>query len=266
METGRVTTASGVEIAYDVDGAGPDVVWLHGICEQRTTWTSITAQLTDELRCIRVDFQGHGESARLPKYDPDGYVEDVTAVVAATCAAPPIVVGHSLGGAVGAVASALGVAGAVMCVDQTLRDDHLLDVIRAVAPRLADPLQFADAIIEEKRALGIDLVPEPMLSVLVHLARTSDQQVVLDTWRPAIEADEETSRADDEAFERLLGAITTPFLSLHGQRVDDDYDDWLRARLRTARVEQWPEHGHWPHLVDPARFVERVRRFVHEAS
>ncbi|HHO58195.1 MAG TPA: alpha/beta hydrolase, partial [Oceanithermus profundus] len=40
---------------------------------------------------------------------------------------------------------------------------------------------------------------------------------------------------------------------------------WLAARIPGAAVEVWPDYGHYPHLVDPDRFVERLRTFWAEA-
>ena len=37
--------------------------------------------------------------------------------------------------------------------------------------------------------------------------------------------------------------------------------EWLLAQVANARVEVWPDHGHYPHLVDPAHFVERLDQF-----
>jgi pimeloyl-ACP methyl ester carboxylesterase len=34
--------------------------------------------------------------------------------------------------------------------------------------------------------------------------------------------------------------------------------EWLQERITNLRVEVWPGHGHFLHLVDPDRFVELV--------
>ena len=40
-----------------------------------------------------------------------------------------------------------------------------------------------------------------------------------------------------------------------------EYATWLKSVVPTATLEIWPEHGHYPHLVDPQRFLDRVREF-----
>ena len=52
-----------------------------------------------------------------------------------------------------------------------------------------------------------------------------------------------------------------PYLALFGIDPGDGYADWLAARIPGALVEHWEQHGHYPHLVDPDRFVDRLHDF-----
>jgi pimeloyl-ACP methyl ester carboxylesterase len=262
---GRVTTTDGVEIAFDAGGSGRDVVWLHGLSENRESWTPITERLAGDVRCIRVDFRGHGESARLASYGEGVFLTDLAAVIEATCTAPPIVVGHSLGGAIATVAAALGMAGPVVCVDQALKTDTFAKIVHALAPRLRDPASFPDALMDEKLALGMDLVPEPMFARLELLTRTSDRAVVLDTWRTMLDGDRTVLASQAAAFEGILPGLTEPYLALHGTPVEPEYREWLHTTVPGAQLEIWSGLGHWLHLVELDRFVDRVRAFVADA-
>jgi pimeloyl-ACP methyl ester carboxylesterase len=264
-ESSRVVS-DGIEIAFDVAGAGRDVVWVHGLCERKEVWTPITDRVVDEFRCIRVDFRGHGESTRLDRYEPGAFLTDLHAVIRATCAESPMVVGHSLGGIVATVASAVGMTGPVLCVDQPLEDDPLEAVIRALAPRLRDPAEFPDALMEEKDALGMRLVPPPVYAELEHLTRTCDQRVVLDTWQAMLDDDPAAKVANDAALWDILPSIRQPYLAIHGSDVGDEYQRWFRQTITVGELECWPGHGHWLHHVDPDRFVERFRRFAAKSA
>ena len=86
-----------------------------------------------------------------------------------------------------------------------------------------------------------------------------EQDVVLGVWGAVFD-----SSADelDAMVEELLAGIRVPYLAIHGS------DPGRRVRASgcsrasaNARVEVWPDHGHYPHLVDPARFVERLDQF-----
>ena len=54
---------------------------------------------------------------------------------------------------------------------------------------------------------------------------------------------------------------STPYLSLFGIDPGPEYAGWLADRIPGAGVEVWDDHGHYPHLVDPDRFVSRLRQF-----
>ena len=52
-----------------------------------------------------------------------------------------------------------------------------------------------------------------------------------------------------------------PYLALHGIDPGPDYGAWLRGVIPTATLEVWDGDGHYPHLVEPARFLDRLRAF-----
>jgi pimeloyl-ACP methyl ester carboxylesterase len=53
----------------------------------------------------------------------------------------------------------------------------------------------------------------------------------------------------------------TPYLALFGIDPGPGYAEWLARRVPGAVVETWEDHGHYPHLVDPDRFVDRIVAF-----
>jgi pimeloyl-ACP methyl ester carboxylesterase len=79
--------------------------------------------------------------------------------------------------------------------------------------------------------------------------------VVLGVWDLVFTS----SDAELDAMAASVGGhIEAPYLALHGMDPGPDYDVWLEARLPTATVERWVDHGHYPHLVDPDRFAARL--------
>jgi len=84
---------------------------------------------------------------------------------------------------------------------------------------------------------------------------------VLGTWRAVFESSVDEL---DATVGSMLGAVTVPYLSLHGDDPGDEYRAWLTSQCATATVEVWPEHGHYPHLVDQPRFLERLAAFEAE--
>ncbi|MEZ5893848.1 MAG: alpha/beta hydrolase [Parvularculaceae bacterium] len=93
-----------INLAASVHGpeGAPDVVFLHGISQSRDTWEETVARLKDRYRCWTLDFRGHGHSDRAESYLINDYVSDAAALLD-MIGRSAIVIGHSLGGAVGAV-------------------------------------------------------------------------------------------------------------------------------------------------------------------
>jgi pimeloyl-ACP methyl ester carboxylesterase len=262
VASGQVLTTDGVDVAFDERGTGRPIVFLHGLCESRQSWQPVTDRLAPEFRCITFDFRGHGESTRLAHYEPAGFLTDLAAVVDETCESPPFVIGHSLGGLVATVAAALGIAGPAISIDQPLQQGSFAVLVRSMATRLRDPSSFPDALMEEKRALGLDMVREPMFTLLEHQARTCDQAVVLETWAPMLDDDLGALAQMDESTRAVVSSSTAPYLTIHGTPTDPGYESWLATVLPQAQLEVWSGLGHWLHLVAPDRFVTRAREFL----
>jgi haloacetate dehalogenase len=57
-------TENGIEIAYDVVGQGPPVLFLHGFPQTRAMWRRIVAAFSDRFTCITADLRGYGASSK----------------------------------------------------------------------------------------------------------------------------------------------------------------------------------------------------------
>ncbi len=82
------------------------------------------------------------------------------------------------------------------------------------------------------------------------------RDVVLGIWHALLTTAPEDLTATAEA---VLPRVTAPLLSLHGSAPPGDYEAWLTRLVPRARIEVWEGSGHMLHLVDPERFVARVR-------
>ncbi len=82
--------------------------------------------------------------------------------------------------------------------------------------------------------------------------------MVLGIWATLLDTPTEVL---DRANESLLSGIEVPYLSLHGSDPGREYPAWLTELVPTASVEVWDGDGHYPHLVEPDRFVERLEAF-----
>ena len=248
------TSQDGTSIHYEVTGTGDPVVLVHGITESGRNWDPVTERLSARHRVVVPDLRGHGRSAKGPSYDLASMAGDVAAVALTEGAEEPRLVGHSLGGAVVSALAGSFPTRSVVNVDQPLKLDEFQAQLQAVAPALKDPAAFpmvisglfdqlaGDALDSEERAR-------------IEGNRRADQDVVVGIWMPILESLAEGVAAMVEA---AVSAITCPYLAIHGIDPGPGYVDWLTGLVPDAAVEVWDGFGHYPHLVDPDRFVGRL--------
>jgi pimeloyl-ACP methyl ester carboxylesterase len=250
-----------VPLAHDLQGDGPLLVLVHGITENRHSWDPLTADLAHDHRVLRVDLRGHGESPT-PDTTADGYsvatlAADVAAVVAEVDpdGPPPLLVGHSLGGmVVTAYAAAHDVRGAVN-VDQSLDLAPLQAGVQAQADNLRGPAFPAviSALFDSMRGR----LPDAETARLNGLRRP-DQAVVLAIWSLLLDT---TPDELEKAVDAMVAGLGAPYLALDGIDPGEGHAEWLARRIPQAQLEVWDGLGHYPHLVEPERFLARLRAF-----
>lgn len=84
-------------LAFDDDGRGLPVLFLHGYPHDRTLWTHQRRALAGRYRCIVPDLRGFGESTGLAQ-DLDRHADDMAALLDALEIDDVVVCGLSMGG------------------------------------------------------------------------------------------------------------------------------------------------------------------------
>lgn len=270
MSHDDMTTASdGTTIAWSRRGSGTPVVLVHGITESAATFDPVVERLLAHdpgLEVITLDLRGHGESGMSATYDLAAMVGDVIAVIGAAglldheTARRVHLVGHSLGGAVVSAAGAAIPVASVVDIDQSLQLSAFKEQLVAAESALRDPEQFGSVI----EALFASMCG-PLLSdaerARVGAVRRPDQDVVLGVWDLLLTTPEPHIAATVDAMLAGYADHPTPYLGLFGIDPGPGYAEWLARRVPGAVVETWEDHGHYPHLVDPDRFVDRIVAF-----
>lgn len=256
------TAPDGTSISYtDHGGSGQPVLLVHGITESAASWALITERLAGIERVITMDLRGHGESGMADRYDLEAMAGDVAAVVEATEITGRVhLVGHSLGGAVVSAAGAALAVASVVDVDQSLQLAAFKAQLAEIEPMLRDPAVF-DAVMDGMfRQMAGEMI-SPDVFDHVHANRRANQDVVLGVWQLLFTmSEEEIAGVVTNALAPYAGR-DTPYLALFGIDPGPAYSDWIDQYIAGAQVEVWDEHGHYPHLVDPDRFVARLREF-----
>ena len=257
-----VEVCPGVAIAYERSGSGPPLVLVHGITESRRSWDPLVPLLAEQLR------RRGGRPAR-----PRGVHEGRTLRLSHArrrhhgagrrgCGLDrPHLIGHSLGGVVvSAMAAAVDPTG-VINVDQPLELSGFHAGLAPAAPLIRGTTEEFDGFIDGLFATLYGPLPAAEQDRLRALGRP-DQEVVNGIWKVVIDG---PVAELDALADAVLAGVTAPYLSLHGTDPGPDYAAWLTARCPTATVEVWPDHGHYPHLLDPERFLARVTEFAARA-
>jgi pimeloyl-ACP methyl ester carboxylesterase len=101
--TERYLQLNGISTAVLEGGDGPPVVLLHGPGEHAPKWLRVIPGLVATCHVIAPDLPGHGESNAVQgSMDAEAMLSWLDALIACTCTAPPVLVGHISGGAIAA--------------------------------------------------------------------------------------------------------------------------------------------------------------------
>ena len=244
-------------LSFDRRGNGPSLVLVHGITETRRAWDPLLPSLCASHDVVAVDLRGHGRSEVAPPFDLVTLASDIHAVVESLGLGRALLVGHSLGGAVVTTYATAFPCRAVVNIDQSLALGSVQELLKPLEPLLrGDDAQFQNAIQMVVGALQGPLSDDEMRRL--DAERVARQEVVLGLWAPVLETPVEELQ---QMVEGMAAAIKVPYLSLHGSDPGPGYAEWLTGLIPTAEVEVWEGLGHYPHLVEPDRFLDRLTAF-----
>ena len=256
MDSGDLVGPGTIGLAYDLQGSGPPLVFIHGLTFDRASWRPITSRLVNAHRCITVDLPGHGDSSGPPRP-----LEDLAAEIHQLLdwlgVEPPVVVGHSMGAVLACVYAARYPVAGVVDVDQPLDVRPFATLAQSLAPALRGG-GFHAAFEPFRQSIGVDRLPEPQRSLIMARQRIR-QDLVVGYWDEMLATTPEQLQARTDT---ALTAIKAPFLAVFGHDLDDHERQHLRGLLPSAEVEEWPGHGHLVHLEEPDRFADRIAAFA----
>lgn len=274
----------GIALRYVDEGAGPNVLCVHGNPTWSYLWRDVIADLRRDHRVVAPDHVGMGRSSvplphRYP-YTLDRRVADLDRLVGHLDLDGPVtLVLHDWGGAIGmswAVDHPDRVAGIVLCNTAAfpLPDGHALPWQLGLARGGVGDLLVCglNAFVRGTLAVGARsrLPADVRAGYLAPYRRSEDRLAVREFVRdiPVGPGDPAWDRLQRTA-DRLDRLRDVAALLLWGDRdpVFDDgiLDEW-RRRLPAAEVRRFPDAGHL--VVDDARdhVVPAIRRFLAGAT
>ena len=259
--------ANGIRLAYDDQGTGLPLVFLHAFPLNRSMWTPQMTALSRHFRTIALDLRGHGESdAPLWNFSLDQYADDVCALLDYLAVPQVVLIGLSMGGYVSfAVSRKYGSRlKALVLADTRAQADsqegrtgrfHLAQtaygtgsnaVAEAMLPKLLGPTSLKNK-------------PELVESVRSTIHQAPVSGILVDLMAMA-------ARPDSVAH---LRTITCPTLVVVGQ--EDHTTPLADARLMAAeipgaRLAVIPAAGDLSNLEQPDVFNDLLRSFAEECD
>jgi pimeloyl-ACP methyl ester carboxylesterase len=228
------------------------VVLIHGAAGRAEVWSPQLAGLADIARMIAVDLPGHGATAGEGCQAVERYAAWVAALLDALGAERPVLVGHSMGGAIA----------------QTLA--------------LGDPARFAGLVLvgtgARLRVLPriLQLFREGSLRVASDLvgslsySPSTPPGAVIEAERALHDTAAAVTLGDFHACDRFdlmgrLGDLRLPALVVVGR--DDrltppKYAAYLARSIPAARLVEVDGAGHFPQLEQPAAVNAAIRGFL----
>jgi pimeloyl-ACP methyl ester carboxylesterase len=249
------TTDLAAGLAYDIEGSGTPVVFLHGLTFDRRTWRPIIDRLDGAVTSIAIDLPAHGDSGGEPAA-LERVAEQIHQLLETLGVERPVVVGHSMAAGIAGLYASAHPARGIVCVDQATEVLPFAQMLHQIAPMLCGPA-FGQVWPDIENSLGLDRIPEPARTLVLDTHKVR-QDVVLGYWTQVLTTEPAELQAwiDDMATE-----IQVPCLAVFGRRATDGERERL-GRLPDAQIEEWPGDGHFVHLVDSRRFATRLETFV----
>lgn len=264
----HVAAPDGVDIFVEERGPhdAPAIVFIHGLGFDHQVWhRQLESPLARTYHLVAYDLRGHGRSSR--PTDPAAYEDgarwgaDLRAVIAATKARNPIVVGWSLGGIpIMEYAHSGGALGGAVFVDAVTK--FAVEMFGPENPALIGGLMNPDdaerARATRAFALACFARPVPELDHLLAAAGTL----------PVFEytAIQHIRLSDPDATLRSLRVPTLVVFGKQERLVTEAMARYTAAAVPGAELSLYEGSGHAPFLDETSRFDDELVRFAARAN
>ncbi len=264
--------ANGIHIHYQQAGEGPDVVLIHGVTGDLSTWyLHVMPALAKEVRVTAYDLRGHGYSEMTPSgYTSANMAADLHGLLDSLGIERAHLVGHSFGAAVALHCAVLYPER----VDSLVLADLWIPALRSFADLENWP--YLEAAKTRLRERGL-LIPEDKWFDLEYIARQALRSPIRVGLRRGMERNTrrlqrlldgtsaltEALQVADLTVERIA-EIRQPTLAIYGEDSPFLQIAWyLREKMPSCQVAVLKGIGHMFALLKPELLVESVTEFLH---
>ncbi|MBC5806576.1 MAG: hypothetical protein DLM53_04465 [Candidatus Eremiobacter antarcticus] len=259
--------SDGLRIAYAEAGAGPEVVFLHGVGSTKDVWRAQLEHFsTTGMRCIAAEYRGYGDSDVPPPRSLEAAAADAQAISRAAFARDVLAVLDACGvSAAHFCGCSLGGVIALECYRQApgrVRSLALVDTfafypggVESMRERIDTLERLGMTEFARTRARGVlrpDALPER-----VERVRAEMGSIPLDVYKAATRA---TWTGD---YRALLPRITVPVLAIWGEHDTDVAPRALSEEIvaltkSASALAVIADAGHVPNVDNPLAFNQAL--------
>lgn len=276
----RVVHLHGHRVVYRVGGGPPAgdrpvLLLIHGMAGSSVTWRQVMPALAERYTVVAPDLPGHGESDKPRQdYSLGAHANALRDLLIALGVGPATVVGQSLGGG---IAMQLAYQHPRHCERLVLVSSGGLGhevswILRALAfpgAELVMPVLFpsiardaGNAISRRLHRLGLRAPRlEEEWRSYASLTDGETRRAFLRTLRAVVDTGGQAVSAHD----RLYLSSRLPTLIVWGERdgiIPVAHAHQAHQAMPASRLVTFEDSGHFPHIEEPARFIEALTGFV----
>lgn len=252
-----VASADGTSLSVARSGSGTPLVLVHGMCGQPQDFALLQPLLVEHHQVWTYARRGRGGSGDTPPYSLQREVEDVHAVLAAV-GQPSHLLGHSLGGALAALAAPDADLRSLILYEPALRQDRADPQARRRVDKLVEAGDLDGAIEGFAALAGISDDELAMIrSVPAALDGMKESSVTAPRESRALDALDPSSwrgRSIDVPAMLLSGQLTAS--AVYAGRDD------LEPVLARGSFQTIPGQGHLATVFAATEFARRVLAFT----
>lgn len=249
-------------------GADRSMVFVHGLGTDQTVWRHVWPAFADAYRIVLLDNVGAGQSdpsafVQTRYLNLHGYVRDVVEVWTALGIEQAVVVGHSVGAMISALAS---LAAPGRCARLVMLN---------ASPRYLDDREYRGGFTRK----DLDGIYSAVSRSLAAWADAFAPAVMANADRPHFARDFAESLKQVPASHALtilcsifqsdhradVARIAVPTLIVQAREdpaVPQAVADYLHAHIRGSRLVTVDATGHLPHVVAPEAVIRAIREFL----
>jgi 3-oxoadipate enol-lactonase len=254
-------TLNGIQLYYETHGAGPALVFVHGMTFDHREWDEQVAAFQDRYTVVTYDQRGHGQTESPGQYGVEPDAADLEALLDHLGLVPAHVVGLSRGAA---IAVSLALRNPALVHSLVLADPYIAGHV--FVEQLTDPPYWRVARGEgAEAARRVWLTGPPMARAVADPAlrpriEAMVQAFSVDMWLKGGREPDHLSR---------LGEVTATTLALDAEYDPQDFKtvaDLCTARMPDARRATVPNAGHASNMENPEAFNRILSDFLEEVE